>query len=801
MIMDVLYILRRKHIVSNRTFNDFDCLHEGNSLCCISVKNVVAFTTRTELEDTNGKSYGCHVYVADLNTPWHSYKVTSKNDSVLALEWDAAGERLLLATESGDVSLWSSKDHVLNSWSCIGTALFPGESIIGAAFFHNGRKISIVAEKKDSVIYSEKMSHIKFSPSVRGFGGGAVEGCLVLTGTGIVGAAALSKETPCSGRLITAAESLAPTRAIISTADISYGKNGQFVVAVSNGDVCRVQCYTVSVKLIDDNLSISSQALPSFFLQSFKANGPEGKVTGLKFVTCEDADSLVVCANTSQGGVVEVWQLTERAVPLHRIFQTLSDPFKTVAWQFESSYITSSPITCVTTCKVALTTSVPPPSYVMVTTSDATLHCLYRDSLKVVATRSIACAWQEDTIKHQRLSTKITHMDLTWLGCALALVDSHGQLYVLRVPPILEPGVGMTVIVASTLLEYCLVTGTDNWDVLVSIQTPIVDAIVDRITDNYARQPPSSQQYYYASHLSLRMALARLTHNGQTRAADLTALLMLHTVSAAFTSLLRPSDSSHDKGPTEILAALLADNLIDVDKILMHLDGKDFTVEPSTLQSLQQLIQWTADLALNILARIPEQYKVQTSELGRDLKAINSLRQLLVIVRIWGLLRSTCLPMFVRSAENLDVLALLFKLLSKLVQSHEPDETLIDECCLLPSQVMIPQINPTTPIVGIAVPSLAYHGFPIQLEFGVEPDSLVFEPEQNNLEGCLATDQSLDTLRHIYLGKQPYMVKQCCRCGGKAQLPGSTRNSALRAWDLRWLRACRCGGTWRVHKY
>lgn len=57
-----------------------------------------------------------------------------------------------------------------------------------------------------------------------------------------------------------------------------------------------------------------------------------------------------------------------------------------------------------------------------------------------VGTRSIASAWQEDTIKHQRLSTKITHMDLTWLGCALALVDSHGQLYVVKVPPILEPG-------------------------------------------------------------------------------------------------------------------------------------------------------------------------------------------------------------------------------------------------------------------------------------------------------------------------------------------------------------------------
>lgn len=58
-----------------------------------------------------------------------------------------------------------------------------------------------------------------------------------------------------------------------------------------------------------------------------------GKVSGLKFVTREDADSLVVSANTQSGGLVEVWQLTERAVPVHRVFQPVQPPaetFKTV---------------------------------------------------------------------------------------------------------------------------------------------------------------------------------------------------------------------------------------------------------------------------------------------------------------------------------------------------------------------------------------------------------------------------------------------------------------------------------------
>lgn len=44
----------------------------------------------------------------------------------------------------------------------------------------------------------------------------------------------------------------------------------------------------------------------------------------------------------------------------------------------------------------------------------------------------------------------------------------------------------------------------------------------------------------------------------------------------------------------------------DIDKVLLGLEAKEFTVEITTLQSLQQLIQWVADLALNILAKLPE---------------------------------------------------------------------------------------------------------------------------------------------------------------------------------------------------
>ncbi|KAK7791584.1 hypothetical protein R5R35_007389 [Gryllus longicercus] len=880
--MDLVYSVLRKHTANNqKSFQNYECLHEGHTLCAVSSKNTVAFTTTTELEDASGKSWGSHVYVADLNTPWHSHKVTSNRAGVTALEWDLPGEKLLLADAAGLVQIWSCREHVLNDWLCLGAATFSGEHILAAAFFHNGKKISVCAEKKDAVFYTEKFTHVRFAPSVRHFGGRPVEGCLVISTTGMVGVAALTQETAPAGALpltggsgmapllATASDSLGSTRHRIAAADVCYGKNGHFLVAVSSGSASLpIQCYRVSVKQSEEKCVIVSQALPSFFLQSSPAaaEGLYRHVAQLKFVVREDADSLVVASNADPppgtptnctpnsvyggcytssgsssssssvssssggmsvngnscnggaGGLVEIWELREKPLPIHKLFQPKNhtnsvEPYKTVLWQHQSHFVASSPVVCVTTSKL------PPPFYVMVALADGTLHCLHRDSLKPVASSSLNLMRQEEppAAKQQRLSPCVSHLDMSWLGCVLLAADTLGQLHLYRLTPVADPGGGsMTVPHVVRLLEYCLVTGLDCWDLLVCLRPGLVDAVADRFSDGFNRQLAPVQQYHYVHFLNIKTSLYRLTVSGQSKAADLTSLLMLHSVATAFKSLLRPSDlSSHDKGPADSLAAVMTEPLADVDKVLFHLEAKEFTVEHSTLQSLQQLIQWVADLALALLARLPEQRGNSTPatkpsggcspaspgyELLRDYKALNTLRELLVVVRIWGLLRQSCLPVFVRSADSLDVLALLFKLLSRLVQAPEPDEALLDDCCLLPNQVMVPTLQPPVRMVAVASPVLFYQSLPIQLEFGTEPDCLHFVPDLSPVEGAMQTEQTLDSIRHIYLGKQPLVVKQCCRCGGKAQLHSVVRTAAIRAWDQRWTRSCRCGGYWHIQR-
>lgn len=195
------------------------------------------------------------------------------------------------------------------------------------------------------------------------------------------------------------------------------------------------------------------------------------------------------------------------------------------------------------------------------------------------------------------------------MGHFLMAIDAQGQLYVYRITyPHQEPMSGQQYITYTiSLLEYCLFGNFDALDIFLTLKVQQLETIIDRLSENFTRQPSHIQQFCYVNFLALKTNLYRLSVSGQSKAHDLTSLLMLHSILIAFKSLLRPSDlTSHDKGPAEDLAMVLSESVPDIDKVLIGLEPKDFTVEPSTLQSLQQLIQWVADLALNILAKLPD---------------------------------------------------------------------------------------------------------------------------------------------------------------------------------------------------
>jgi mediator of RNA polymerase II transcription subunit 16 len=108
------------------------------------------------------------------------------------------------------------------------------------------------------------------------------------------------------------------------------------------------------------------------------------------------------------------------------------------------------------------------------------------------------------------------------------------------------------------MLEYCMISGLDALDSMLMIKPQMIDSIVDRMTDNFNRQPNFITQFYYLKFLTMKINLYRFTISGQNKAHDLICLLNLISISTAFKSLLRPADLMTKKnGPAENLASKL----------------------------------------------------------------------------------------------------------------------------------------------------------------------------------------------------------------------------------------------------
>ncbi|KAM6984907.1 mediator of RNA polymerase II transcription subunit 16-like [Aplochiton taeniatus] len=188
----------------------------------------------------------------------------------------------------------------------------------------------------------------------------------------------------------------------------------------------------------------------------------------------------------------------------------------------------------------------------------------------------------------------------------------------------------------------------------------------------------------------------------------------------------------------------------------------------------------------------------------RDGSSLAMLREMMVMIRIWGLLKPGCLPIYTATSDNQDSMSLLFRLLTKLWlcsrdEGHpqEPDETLVDECCLLPSQLLVPSLDWLPVNDGVICKLQGKH--PLRLQFG-KPYSLPWLNSNAPLEIFSRNPgaQKMDNLRCLHLGVCPTEEsKACTRCGCVTMLRSPNKTNAMKQWEQRWIKNCLCGGLWR----
>ena len=218
------------------------------------------------------------------------------------------------------------------------------------------------------------------------------------------------------------------------------------------------------------------------------------------------------------------------------------------------------------------------------------------------------------------------------------------------------------------------------------------------------------------------------------------------------------------------------------------------------------------DFCLHLLASIPLYQSYSTfpgSSLLSNAAILNTLRELLVIIRIWGVITPTSLPVFA-TTSNVDCLAHLFKIMtkawlctgSKEGSKLEYDETLLDECCVLPSKVLVPSMNQSFRLDSVGY-SVFTQSTPMSFIFGDLPEFLYTQKKNKMVyvsDVLTENRQHHDIIRQIHLGASlKDGVRQCCRCGGYSLLNSIATTPIIKAWEQRWHKHCLCGAHWKLY--
>ncbi|XP_077573859.1 mediator of RNA polymerase II transcription subunit 16 isoform X1 [Stigmatopora nigra] len=811
-------------------------------VCSWSCRNLVAFTTDLKNQDDGDPDASHVIHIMDTEHPWDVYSISSGHAEVIScLEWDQSGSRLLSADGDGHIKCWSMAEHAVNSWESLLSSSVEGDPVVALSWLHNGVKLALHVEMSGSTNFGEKFSRVKFSPSLSLFGGKPMEGWLAVTAGGLVSVSLLKP----GGALLTASESLCRLRGRVALADIAFTGGGNIVVAAADGGASSpVQFYKVVVSVVSEKCRIDTELLPSLFLRCTTDPLRRDKypaVTHLKFLTRENSEQVLLCASNQSGSIVECWSLRKEGLPVNNIFQhrspVVGEKQPTILkWRILTTTGDLERVSAValpklpisisnTDLKVASDTKFCPGLGLALAFHDGTIQILHRLSLHTMGVFYGSAAappgqrpGEESAVKRQRTGgahgLHFKALQFSWTSLALAGVDNHGKLHMLRVSPSMGQVLEMNTTLRHLLflLEYCMVTGYDWWDVLLHVQPGMVHNLVDKLHEEYMRQNQALQQVLATRIVAVKASLCKLSTATAARACDFHAKLLLIAVSSTLKSLLRPHVlNTPDKSPGERLGEICAKNAdSDIDKVMINLKTEEFVLDGPPLQSLQQLIQWVGDFVLYLLANLPNQSSTARPGSGfmRDGASLGMLREMLVMIRIWGLFKPGCLPTFTATSDSQDSLQLLFRLLTKLwlcceeaatanasirredAPPQEPDESLIDECCLLPSQLLVPALDWLPVNDGVMVKLQGKQ--PVRLRFGKSassPDPL----------GRSAGSQRTDNLRCVHMGVCPTEdSKACTRCGCVTMLRSPNKSNAMKQWEQRWIKNCLCGGLWRL---
>lgn len=870
--------------VDHRSYSEW--ITKTDQKLSVSSRGLLAFTSSFCLNQRRPSTTSYHVYVTDINTPYQPYLLVDSEYEFTIVEWDPSGTKLLVCDVRGCATIYTSKDYLISDWNPFFQQVFAAETFIASAWYHPGIVSTInvanqsLKNPSNHLDYSEKVQQSRFGASLRLFGGKSAEGCVLISGTGLVCCLTLIAD----GSVDVISESLGPLRTRIEVADICHSKDGSFIVATSAGSInstisfYQIQLSTRNFTFDQVDSSVGSEGRKvnvickpfySFHLNimaqmlSERENSTTfERVSHIKFVTRDSAEDVLVEVSGKNLSLIELWELEPRKKsPIHSAILDIKnqDDVKpnisgkgedndgcisedsTKDWSFKGNYITDKDLVAIQTPKFKIFGSNRQMNIILLAYSDSTICYMRKEDLQpiydtldlsTVSKQRINKADNPDPnspykVYQNRSSnlkpanpktdgrkprpTYITDIQLSSNQATFIAIDSMSQLHAVQLPPLLtisDPKDHETYL--QYLLEYTLITGNDWWDAMICARQDSIESICDKFHDAYERQPKYLQKKYFNRQLMIRASLFRCLNvaSSLSKASDCHTMIMLNSIASTMKSMLRSHDQESPSDSLSTFLKTLANqpNYFNCNNVIARINEKEFHVETNLIQCLQPLSQWVTDLAIYLVVSSPQRIRSRInfpgSGLARNKEALETLRELLIIIKIWGLQNEASMPVVHKLNDSIDVIGTLYELISMCyttLTSNESEESFIEECIQFAGNISMPQFSFSLAPIGVASPSIHKHqsdDSPLVMEFFKEP-SMCEQVALPKVDGTINTtgNRRIDVVRNISLGAHPVVnLRQCTRCNSVSLIKQTFYTN--RVWEQRWINSCVCGGSW-----
>ncbi|PIK45825.1 putative mediator of RNA polymerase II transcription subunit 16 [Apostichopus japonicus] len=497
----------------------------GDYVCSLSCRNTFAFTAIASCKNADTKEereiFIPQVHIIDPDRPWERYSNTGDHkDPITLLEWESTGTRLLSGDAGGRIVLWQMKNHMLNDWSCSTETHISGEPIVATSWLHGVSKLYFDVDNIECPNWLEVFKHIPFQPSLKLHGSSHAEGWIAVTTQGMVTVKLLNLkgENEVSQRL-------SQTRPIhVAVADIAFQSSGHILIAVADGSTrLPVHVFRITLKWERNKCTMKIDQLPSYFVRcclDFNTREKYPTISHLKFLNKEcmkpqigsrATEQLVVCASGSNGSCIEICTLEKEPNPLNipQVFQSTQMNRDKTSSQLE--YVFPSSVRKSTITKY---------NYGWI------LYEKHECPVSIRLTLRLCDAFKYEKVKPDSQGKRqkvlqgkhVVCMEMSNSCCALMGVDRPGpsvssgsgpcwasllikkslSLRYVGSQPKFWQGVlqvcsgalrAHTISVVVNLFVYCLVTGFDQWDVILRVTPNMVEAILDKLTNGFKINP------------------------------------------------------------------------------------------------------------------------------------------------------------------------------------------------------------------------------------------------------------------------------------------------------------------------